>query len=100
MNSKSYFAEEAEAAYRFWGNMCRVCGKPATQLAHCIPQRKEFLARYGYRIIHSRYNRVPACSLECNAKLQCYASSDAVVDGAAKFVMNAIVKEGEEKDAE
>jgi len=99
MNQKSYFAEEARKAYEFWGNACKICGKPATQLAHCIPQRKEFLARYGYRIIHSRYNRLPACSLDCNAKIQCNAASDMVVEDFAKKAMRLIAHEDVEGEA-
>jgi len=100
MNNKTYFAEEARAAYEKWGSKCFVCGKPANQLAHCIPQRKEFLARYGYRIIHSRYNRLPVCSLQCNAASQENAASDIEMDRVAKKIMAEIAQEGEERDAE
>jgi len=95
MNSKSYFAEEAEAAYRLHGHECLVCDKPATQLAHGIPQRKECLARYGWRIIHSRHNRFPACCTQCNAELQINAASDIETENIAKAIMASILKEEE-----
>jgi hypothetical protein len=90
MNSDSYIAEEGKAAYEFHGHKCRVCGKPANQLAHRIPQRKGFLAQYGWYIIHSRYNRIPVCSLPCNAQAQCKASSAMEVENIALEIITSI----------
>jgi hypothetical protein len=91
----TYKVQEEVVAYETWGSKCLVCGKPANQLAHILPQRKDLLARYGYRIIHSRYNRLPACSLKCNAALQERVVSDIAVENIAKKIMAEIVKEKE-----
>lgn len=45
---------------------CRVCGKPATQLAHRIPQTKQNVKHYGERVIHHPYNLAWVCGLACN----------------------------------
>lgn len=95
MTSKDYFAREAIEAYRMHGERCMVCGKPATQLAHRIPQRTSLLDRYGWRIIHSRHNRLPACTTACNAQLQCNATSEIEMEQIAKSIMGAITQEKE-----
>ena len=41
--------------------------RPATQLAHRIPQTKHNLATYGKAIIHHPLNIACVCGLACNA---------------------------------
>jgi len=49
---------------------CVVCGRPATQLAHRVPQRVWLLNKYGTNRIHHSDNLRAVCSLTCNAKAQ------------------------------
>lgn len=93
MTKNDYFAREAEAAYELHGHKCLICGKQATQLAHRIPQRTSMLDRYGWRVIHSRHNRLPACSTCCNGQLQCKAQSEPMTDAIAKEIMSCILQE-------
>ena len=69
MNMKTYHAEEAEKCYLRNGVRCVNCGKQANGLAHMIPQRKDELSRFGWWIIHSEFNMLPACE-KCNALIQ------------------------------
>lgn len=52
------------------GWRCVECGKPATQIAHRIPNQKSCLKVYGADVINSPANLAAACGLECNYKLQ------------------------------
>ena len=68
MTIQQYKNEQAEKCYMEHGCVCVHCGKPATQLAHIIPQDVPMLRKYGYKIIHHWRNREPVCDLKCNAK--------------------------------
>lgn len=48
---------------------CQVCGAPATQLAHRIPQSRMNIRRYGARVIHHPRNLVSVCGLRCNSSV-------------------------------
>ena len=63
-----YKNEQGELCFEKKGRACVECGKPATQLAHIVPQDKVMLSKYGYLIIHHWTNREPTCNLTCNAK--------------------------------
>jgi len=63
-----YKNEQGELCFLKKGWACVECGKPATQLAHIIPQDKPMMSKYGYLIIHHWKNRDPVCDLRCNAK--------------------------------
>ena len=65
---QKYKNEQGELCFRKKGWACVECGKPATQLAHIIPQDKVMLKKYGYLNIHHWMNREPTCNLACNAK--------------------------------
>jgi hypothetical protein len=48
---------------------CRNCGKPVPwpgQSAHCIPQSRAMLKKYGARVIHHPLNQKLVCGLACN----------------------------------
>jgi hypothetical protein len=94
MNAKDYFISEGEAAYNVHGRACVVCGEPATQLGHGIPVRANYLDRYGWRVINSRWNRFPVCNLACNHKVQKRTVADIDLDREARDIMAAIVEEG------
>lgn len=52
------------------GWACLVCGRPATTLAHVIPQTKFNLAKYGPKRIHHPSNLGSCCErLDCNAAM-------------------------------
>lgn len=67
---KKYHISNIEKMFQHKGRSCKVCGAPANQAAHCIPQRKAEFGKYGWQIIHHWTNLEPACSLKCNAELQ------------------------------
>ena len=46
---------------------CQMCGNPATQLAHRIPQTRANIRKYGERVIHHPLNLMSVCGLRCNA---------------------------------
>lgn len=45
---------------------CKLCGKPATQIAHKIAQTKTWIKKYGEAVIHHPLNMESVCSLACN----------------------------------
>ena len=61
--------DQKKRIFAIYGGRCACCGKPATQLAHQIPQTKRFLRKYGREVIHHRMNLLPVCNLRCNAKV-------------------------------
>lgn len=60
-------AQTREVVFARDRGACVVCGKPATQLAHRVPQTKSNLAKYGKARIHSPDNLRAVCGLACNA---------------------------------
>lgn len=46
---------------------CEVCGKPATQLGHRLPQTRHNLTIYGEKVIHHTRNMAHVCDLKCNS---------------------------------
>jgi hypothetical protein len=83
-----YKNEQAEKCFLRKGSLCVHCHKPATQLAHKIPQQKRMLKKYGYKIIHHWLNRDPVCSLECNSKSS-VSNHPITIDGIV-----ALIEEG------
>ena len=65
MQNKSY--TEILDTYAHYQYCCFVCGKRANQLAHIITNSKSNRKEYSAKIIDSKLNVLPACSLECNA---------------------------------
>jgi len=65
-----YKEEQYQISYAKHNWSCQVCGNPANQIAHLIPQRKWLIEKYGERVINHNDNLLPACSLKCNDKLQ------------------------------
>ena len=49
------------------GWRCVVCSRPATQLAHRIPQSRMYLRMYGPEVVHHPHNVASVCGLRCNA---------------------------------
>ena len=70
MSNRAHYQAEREAAMIRDGYACQHCGKPATQAAHMIPDRKMLIRVYGRKVIDSRHNLRAACGLACNAALQ------------------------------
>lgn len=69
-------AETLDRSKELWGETCvavyalGVCGRPANQGAHVLPQDVLHLARYGGEVVHHPLNIKPTCSLGCNQKLE------------------------------
>lgn len=66
---------------------CVVCGAPANQLAHRIPQTKANLRRYGKAVIHHDMNLASVCSLRCNSAVLIHGTEiEALVDDISRHI--------------
>lgn len=78
------------------GSACVVCGNPATQCGHVLPQDVLHLAKYGAAVIHHPANMRPVCSLRCNAKVQVNCRAQPIMaDQWAERVREIIEEEKE-----
>jgi 5-methylcytosine-specific restriction endonuclease McrA len=92
----SYEAER-DAALARDGYACQVCGRPATQTAHGIPNRAGYRRLYGRRIIDSRHNLKAACSLVCNAALQVRVVGPVALAREVARIEAALKEDGNDK---
>ena len=75
------------------GWKCTVCGAPANQLGHVIPQSKLAIAKYGKGIIHHPLNMESVCGLECNKQVEISVKTQPIKAGLhASMIMDEIVK--------
>ena len=61
--------DKLETMYLRYDYHCMICPKMADQRAHIIGNTKLNRKLYGNKIIDSIHNWRPACSLECNKKI-------------------------------
>jgi len=64
---KKFEIDEHKREFLSRNQVCEICGKPATQLAHRIPQTKTMLRLYGPEVIHHDLNLAAVCGLKHNA---------------------------------
>lgn len=99
MNKKEYNIKEDIASYRMHNYTCVVCGRPATQIGHYLPERTkspDLLGMLGWFIIQSRYNKYPVCNLACNKKVQCkHVYSDIEIVAEVKKIYRKILGRNE-----
>jgi hypothetical protein len=64
---KKFEIDEHKREFLSRNPLCEICGAPAVQLAHRIPQTKTMLRLYGPEVIHHDLNLAAVCSLKHNA---------------------------------
>jgi len=79
------------------GGVCQTCGKKVPfakgQLAHRIPQRKNFLEKYGSAIIHHAANFKWTCPTDKCNNAQSVAGDPQMVYEIVKFIVTEILSE-------
>lgn len=83
--------------YHAAGGRCEICGKPVSlaegQLAHRIPQRKNFLDRYGEAVIHHQFNFKWTCPTdECNNAAS-IAGDPKQIEALVTYIVTEIMSE-------
>lgn len=64
---KKFEIDEHKREFLARNQACEICGKPAKQLAHRIPQTKMMMRLYGPDVIHHDLNLAAVCGLKHNA---------------------------------
>jgi len=75
---KKFEIDEHKREFLSRNQVCEICGKPATQLAHRIPQTETNLRIYGPSIIHHDLNLAAVCGLKHNAAVNIGRNPEAV----------------------